>query len=90
MKLITYQNKEALKRNINPFDHGDLHTEMWKTEGLKKALDQYEFDTAIAGARRDEEISRAKERIFSFRSKNHMWDPKNQRPEIWNLYNTLK
>ena len=90
LKLITYQNKEALKRNINPFDHGDLHTEMWKTEGLKKALDQYEFDTAIAGARRDEEISRAKERIFSFRSKNHMWDPKNQRPEIWNLYNTLK
>ena len=90
LKLITYQNKEALKRNINPFDHGDLHTEMWKTEGLKKALDQYEFDTAIAGARRDEEISRAKERIFSFRSKNHMWDPINQRPEIWNLYNTLK
>ena len=90
LKLITYQNEEALKRKINPFDHGDLHTEMWKTEGLKKALDQYEFDTAIAGARRDEEISRAKERIFSFRSKNHMWNPKNQRPEIWNLYNTLK
>ena len=90
LKLIIYQNEEAIKKKINPFDHGPLHTEIWKTEGLKKALNKYNFDTAIAGARRDEEISRAKERIFSFRSKNHIWDPKNQRPEIWNLFNTFK
>ncbi len=90
LKLITYQNEEAIKKNINPFDHGPLHTEIWKTEGLKKALNRYNFDAAIAGARRDEEISRAKERVFSFRSKNHVWDPKNQRPEIWNLFNTFK
>lgn len=90
IKLITFQNEEAIKRNINPFDHGSLHTEMWKTQGLKKALSRYSFDAAIAGARRDEEISRAKERIFSFRSKNQVWDPKNQRPEVWNLYNTFK
>ena len=90
LKLIIYQNEEAIKKKINPFDHGPLHTEIWKTEGLKKALKKYNFDAAIAGARRDEEISRAKERIFSFRSKNHVWDPKNQRPEIWNLFNTFK
>ena len=90
LKLIVYQNEEAIKKNINPFDHGARHTEIWKTEGLKKALNKYSFDSAIAGARRDEEISRAKERVFSFRSKNHVWDPKNQRPEIWNLFNTFK
>ena len=90
LKLIIYQNEDAIKKKINPFDHGPLHTEIWKTEGLKKALKKYNFDAAIAGARRDEEISRAKERIFSFRSKNHVWDPKNQRPEIWNLFNTFK
>mgnify|MGYP001205598070 CR=1 FL=1 len=90
LKLIVYKNEEAIKKNINPFDHGARHTEIWKTEGLKKALNKFSFDSAIAGARRDEEISRAKERVFSFRSKNHVWDPKNQRPEIWNLFNTFK
>jgi sulfate adenylyltransferase subunit 2 len=88
--LITYQNPEAKERGINPFDHGSLHTEMWKTEGLKKALDLYGFDVAFGGARRDEEKSRAKERVFSFRSVNHRWDPKNQRPELWRLYNARK
>lgn len=90
MKLIVYQNPEAKEKNINPFDHGSLHTEMWKTEGLKQALDKYRFDIAFGGARRDEEQSRAKERIFSFRSSQHRWDPKVQRPELWSLYNTLK
>lgn len=90
MDLIVYQNPEAMERGINPFDHGSLHTDMWKTEGLKQALDKYGFDAAFGGARRDEEKSRAKERIFSFRSANHRWDPKNQRPELWNLYNTRK
>ncbi|MEN9728271.1 MAG: hypothetical protein RL434_2637, partial [Pseudomonadota bacterium] len=75
---------------INPFDHGPLHTDMWKTEGLKQALDLHGFDAAFGGARRDEEKSRAKERIFSFRSANHRWDPKNQRPELWRLYNARK
>lgn len=90
MELLVYQNPEALARGINPFDHGGLHTDMWKTEGLKQALDKYGFDAAFGGARRDEEKSRAKERIFSFRSANHRWDPKQQRPELWNLYNARK
>ncbi|WP_420136312.1 sulfate adenylyltransferase subunit CysD [Sphingomonas sp.] len=90
MELLVYQNPEAKARGINPFDHGSLHTDMWKTEGLKQALDQYGFDAAFGGARRDEEKSRAKERIFSFRSANHRWDPKNQRPELWHLYNARK
>jgi sulfate adenylyltransferase subunit 2 len=91
MELIVYQNPEAKAKNINPFDHGSaLHTDMWKTEGLKQALDKYGFDVAFGGARRDEEKSRAKERVFSFRSANHRWDPKNQRPELWHLYNAKK
>jgi len=90
MDLIVYQNPEALEKGINPFDHGAAHTDMWKTEGLKQALTKYKFDVAFGGARRDEEKSRAKERIFSFRSANHRWDPKNQRPELWKLYNTRK
>jgi sulfate adenylyltransferase subunit 2 len=90
MQLIVYQNPEAKQRGINPFDHGPLHTDMWKTEGLKQALELYGFDAAFGGARRDEEKSRAKERIFSFRSAAHRWDAKNQRPELWNLYNAKK
>ena len=91
MELIVYRNPEALARGINPFDHGSaVHTDLWKTEGLKQALDKYAFDVAFGGARRDEEKSRAKERIFSFRSANHRWDPKQQRPEVWNLYNAKK
>jgi sulfate adenylyltransferase subunit 2 len=90
MELIVYRNPEAMARGINPFDHGLLHTDLWKTEGLKQALDKYGFDAAFGGARRDEEKSRAKERIFSFRSANHHWYPKNQRPELWNLYNARK
>jgi sulfate adenylyltransferase subunit 2 len=90
MDLIVHQNPEALAQGINPFDHGPLHTDMWKTEGLKQALTKYNFDVAFGGARRDEEKSRAKERIFSFRSANHRWDPKNQRPELWKLFNTRK
>ena len=90
MELIVYKNPEAEARGINPFDHGPLHTDMWKTEGLKQALDKYGFDVAFGGARRDEEKSRAKERVFSFRSANHRWDPKNQRPELWHLYNAKK
>ena len=90
MQLIVHQNPEAKARGINPFDHGPLHTDMWKTEGLKQALDLHGFDAAFGGARRDEEKSRAKERIFSFRSANHRWDPKNQRPELWRLYNARK
>ena len=90
MELIVYQNPEALDRGINPFDHGPLHTDMWKTEGLKQALDLHGFDVAFGGARRDEEKSRAKERIFSFRTSTHGWDPKKQRPELWNLYNARK
>jgi sulfate adenylyltransferase subunit 2 len=90
MELLVYQNPDARDRGINPFDHGPLHTDMWKTEGLKQALDLYGFDAAFGGARRDEEKSRAKERIFSFRTSTHGWDPKNQRPELWNLYNARK
>jgi sulfate adenylyltransferase subunit 2 len=90
MDLLVYQNPEALAQGINPFDHGPMHTELWKTEGLKQALDKYGFDAAFGGARRDEEKSRAKERVFSFRSANHRWDAKNQRPELWRLYNARK
>jgi len=90
MQLIVYRNPEAERQGINPFDHGALHTDLWKTEGLKQALDKYGFDAAFGGARRDEEKSRAKERIFSFRSANHRWDPKNQRPELWHLFNAYK
>ena len=90
MELIVHQNPEAKARGINPFDHGPLHTDMWKTEGLKQALDLHGFDVAFGGARRDEEKSRAKERIFSFRTASHGWDPKKQRPELWNLYNARK
>ena len=90
MELIIHQNEEAKARGINPFDHGPLHTDMWKTEGLKQALDLHGFDVAFGGARRDEEKSRAKERVFSFRTASHGWDPKNQRPELWNLYNAKK
>ena len=90
MELLVYQNPEAAEKGINPFDHGALHTDLWKTEGLKQALDQYGFDAAFGGARRDEEKSRAKERIFSFRTASHRWDPKAQRPELWHLYNARK
>jgi sulfate adenylyltransferase subunit 2 len=88
--LLVHNNPEAQSKGINPFDHGPLHTDMWKTEGLKQALDAHGFDAAFGGARRDEEKSRAKERIFSFRDKNHRWDPKRQRPELWSLYNARK
>ncbi|MDB5737518.1 MAG: sulfate adenylyltransferase subunit 2, partial [Sphingomonas bacterium] len=90
MELLVYRNPEAEVLGINPFDHGSVHTDMWKTEGLKQALDHYGFDAAFGGARRDEEKSRAKERVFSFRSAAHRWDPKNQRPELWHLYNARK
>lgn len=90
IELLVHQNPEALAQGINPFDHGSRHTDLWKTEGLKQALDLHGFDAAFGGARRDEEKSRAKERIFSFRSNNHRWDPKNQRPELWHLYNAKK
>lgn len=91
MELIVYKNPEAVEMNINPFTHGSaVHTDIWKTQGLKQALDKYGFDAAFGGARRDEEKSRAKERIFSFRSAQHHWDPKNQRPELWKLYNARK
>ncbi|WP_427964087.1 sulfate adenylyltransferase subunit CysD [Altererythrobacter sp.] len=90
MELLVWHNEEAQERGINPFDHGPLHTDMWKTQGLKDALDHFGFDAAFGGARRDEEKSRAKERVFSFRTASHGWDPKNQRPELWNLYNARK
>jgi sulfate adenylyltransferase subunit 2 len=91
MEVLIHRNPEALAQGINPFIHGSqVHTDMWKTVGLKQALDKYQFDAAFGGARRDEEKSRAKERIFSFRSAQHQWDPKNQRPELWNLYNSRK
>jgi sulfate adenylyltransferase subunit 2 len=90
-ELLVHRNPDALAKNINPFDHGSaLHTDIWKTEGLKQALDKFGFDVAFGGARRDEEKSRAKERIFSFRSAGHRWDPKAQRPELWKLYNARK
>ena len=90
IKLIVHKNPEAEAQGINPFDHGPAHTDMWKTQGLKQALDQHGFDAAFGGARRDEEKSRAKERIFSFRDSRHHWDPKHQRPELWALYNVRK
>ena len=90
MELIVHQNPEAKEKGINPFDHGALHTDMWKTEGLKQALDKHGFDAAFGGARRDEEKSRAKERVFSFRTAQHRWEPKAQRPELWSLYNARK
>jgi sulfate adenylyltransferase subunit 2 len=91
MELLVHQNPEAKALGINPFDHGSqIHTDMWKTQGLKQALDKHGFDVAFGGARRDEEKSRAKERIFSFRSAQHRWDPKSQRPELWHLYNGRK
>ena len=88
--LLVHKNPEAEAQGINPLDHGPLHTDLWKTEGLKQALDKHGFDAAFGGARRDEEKSRAKERIFSFRDRNHRWDPKRQRPELWSLYNVRK
>ncbi|MCD8513581.1 MAG: sulfate adenylyltransferase subunit CysD [Nitrincola sp.] len=89
MDLIVHINSEGVAMGINPFDHGSAkHTDVMKTQALKQALNQYKFDAAFGGARRDEEKSRAKERIFSFRDKNHRWDPKNQRPELWNIFNT--
>ena len=91
LKLLIHQNPEAKAKGINPFDHGSqIHTDMWKTQGLKQALDMHGFDAAFGGARRDEEKSRAKERIFSFRSGHHRWDPKLQRPELWHIYNARK
>jgi sulfate adenylyltransferase subunit 2 len=91
MELIVYANPEALRLGINPFTHGSaVHTDIWKTQGLRQALEQYGFDLAFGGARRDEEKSRAKERIFSFRTAQHRWDPKMQRPELWRLYNARK
>jgi sulfate adenylyltransferase subunit 2 len=87
MELIVHRNPEAEAAGINPFDHGARHTDLWKTEGLKQALTLGRFDAAFGGARRDEEASRAKERVFSFRSATHAWDPKAQRPELWRLYN---
>lgn len=89
--LIVYRNPDAVAKNINPFDHGsETHTHIWKTEGLRQALAAHGFDAAIGGARRDEEKSRAKERVFSLRSEHQRWDPKTQRPELWSLYNTKK
>ncbi|MFG1497791.1 sulfate adenylyltransferase subunit CysD [Saccharospirillum sp. HFRX-1] len=87
-ELLVYQNQDGVRQGINPFDHGSAkHTDIMKTQALKQALDLYKFDAAFGGARRDEEKSRAKERVYSFRDRNHRWDPKNQRPELWNIYN---
>ena len=89
LDLLVYVNEDGLRRGIGPFTHGSVvHTDVMKTEALKQALDKYGFDAAFGGARRDEEKSRAKERVYSFRDRNHQWDPKNQRPELWNLYNS--
>lgn len=91
MELLVHVNPEGVSRDINPFTHGSsIHTDVMKTQGLKQALEKHGFDTAFGGARRDEEKSRAKERIFSFRTAQHRWDPKSQRPELWRLYNTRK
>ena len=88
LELLVHQNAEGLAQNVNPFTHGSaVHTDVMKTQALKQALDKYGFDAAFGGARRDEEKSRAKERVYSFRDKYHRWDPKNQRPELWNVYN---
>ncbi|WP_439656114.1 sulfate adenylyltransferase subunit CysD [Lentzea sp. HUAS TT2] len=89
LDLIVHRNPDCVAQGINPFDHGSArHTDLWKTQGLRQALDEHRFDVAFGGARRDEEASRAKERVFSFRTAQHQWDPKNQRPELWRLYNT--
>jgi len=91
LDLIVHRNPDAVEREINPFDHGSaVHTDVWKTEGLKQEIEAHRFDTCFGGARRDEEKSRAKERIFSVRSAQHRWDPKRQRPELWDLYNTRR
>jgi len=91
LELIVHTNQDGVKQGVNPFSHGSsVHTDVMKTQALKQALDLYGFDAAFGGARRDEEKSRAKERVFSFRTAQHRWDPKNQRPEIWNTYNTRK
>ena len=87
IRLIVHKNPEAEAKGINPFDHGALHTDLWKTEGLRQALEAGKYDAAFGGARRDEEKSRAKERVVSLRSRNHRWDPRAQRPELWSLYN---
>lgn len=87
LEVLTHTNEHGLKHNISPFEDSEKHTELMKTDALKQALDMHQFDAAFGGARRDEEKSRAKERVYSFRDKNHRWDPKNQRPELWNLYN---
>jgi sulfate adenylyltransferase subunit 2 len=88
LDIIVYSNQDGIDQGIGPFTHGSKkHTDVMKTDGLKQALDEYQFDAAFGGARRDEEKSRAKERVYSFRDKNHRWDPKNQRPELWNIYN---
>jgi len=87
IRLIVHKNPEAEAKGINPFDHGALHTDLWKTEGLRQALEAGQYDAAFGGARRDEEKSRAKERVVSLRSKSHRWDPRAQRPELWSLYN---
>jgi len=88
LELIVHRNPECVALGVNPFDHGSaLHTDLWKTQGLRQALDEHRFDLAFGGARRDEEASRAKERVFSFRTAQHRWDPRNQRPELWRLYN---
>lgn len=88
IEMIEYINQDGVKQGINPFDHGSAYTDIMKTQALKQALDKYGFTAAFGGGRRDEEKSRAKERIFSFRNENHAWDPKNQRPEMWKLYNS--
>jgi sulfate adenylyltransferase subunit 2 len=91
LDLVVYQNPECVERGINPFDHGSaLHTDLWKTEGLKQVIDLHRFDLCFGGARRDEEKSRAKERVFSVRSPQHQWDPKRQRPELWQVYNARR
>ena len=88
LEVLAFTNEEGLKHGIDPFENSEKHTELMKTDALKMALDKYQFDAAFGGARRDEEKSRAKERVYSFRDKNHRWDPKNQRPELWSLYNS--
>jgi len=90
VELLIHQNPEARERGINPFDHGPLHTDLWKSQGLRQALDMHKFDASFAGARRDEDKSRAKERVISVRTAGHRWDPRRQRPELWNLYNARK
>ena len=91
VRILVHLNPEAVAMGVNPFDHGSqIHTDMWRTRGLKQALDEHRFDAAFGGGRRDEEKSRAKERIFSFRTAQHRWDPKNQRPELWRIYNARK